>query len=174
MVKTFGVVFRGIQRGLCQRQSSVRMCGDHLRRYAWDEKAERTFRRAELSERTSSWAFSARQGQRKCRSNNCNRERHMAKSRLAVLIVASLLLSSTAARSQSDTPGGVPAPALRALPPNKAAPAGGPGMVWANSSSKVYHCPGDKWFGKTKHGEYMAKSEASAKGYRPTHGKDCP
>lgn len=45
--------------------------------------------------------------------------------------------------------------------------------VWVNTASGVYHCPGTRWYGKTKHSEYMSECEAIKKGNRPAYGKPC-
>jgi hypothetical protein len=53
------------------------------------------------------------------------------------------------------------------------APGGGPGMVWANEDSKVYHCIGDPFYGRTKKGMYLSESDAQGKGYHGARGKTC-
>ena len=41
-----------------------------------------------------------------------------------------------------------------------------PGMVWVTRRTKVYHVQGDRWYGKTKHGEWMTEEDALKAGYR--------
>src|SRR5689334_8420399 len=38
------------------------------------------------------------------------------------------------------------------------------GMVWVNTSSKVYHKESSKYYGKTKHGKFMSEDEAKKAG----------
>ena len=39
--------------------------------------------------------------------------------------------------------------------------------VWVNKTSKVYHCPTSRYYGKTKSGEYMTQKEAQDAGNHP-------
>lgn len=45
--------------------------------------------------------------------------------------------------------------------------------VWVNTRSGVYHCPGSRWYGKTKYGKYMGECEAQKESYRPAYGRQC-
>jgi len=45
--------------------------------------------------------------------------------------------------------------------------------VWVNTNSGVYHCPGTRWYGNTKSGQFMTQREAQSKGYRPAYGSVC-
>jgi len=40
------------------------------------------------------------------------------------------------------------------------------GMVWVNPDTKIFHKPGDPWYGKTKHGEWMNQAAALKAGYQ--------
>jgi len=41
-------------------------------------------------------------------------------------------------------------------------------VVWVNANSGVYHYKGERWFGRTKHGQFECEKQAKAEGDRPT------
>ena len=66
---------------------------------------------------------------------------------------------------------GQPAPSSAATPRPTAPSAQGqqppsPGMVWVNLDTKIYHRQGDRYYGNTKHGQWMTEADAIAAGYR--------
>jgi hypothetical protein len=59
-----------------------------------------------------------------------------------------------------------PSPKKEQEPAASTAPPPGKGMVWVNTETKVFHREGDRWYGKTKKGEYMTEADALKAGYR--------
>jgi competence protein ComEA len=69
-----------------------------------------------------------------------------------------------------------PAPASAAKPAPSAASQGtaGPGMVWVNTDSGVFHYSNSRYYGKTKVGKYLSEADALKAGYHAAENEKKP
>jgi hypothetical protein len=115
-------------------------------------------------------------------------------------IALALCLAASGAHAQTPAPAPAPAPASATPPANTAAaskasateasagatarkpnyatskdpaPGGAPNLVWANSHTKRYHCPGGKYYGRTYQGSYVDETDAIEDGYKPSNRTGC-
>jgi len=67
-----------------------------------------------------------------------------------------------------------PAPSAKAASSSASQGTPGPGTVWVNLDSGVYHYPNSRYYGKTKSGKYMSESEAEQAGYHAAKNEKKP
>ena len=87
---------------------------------------------------------------------------------MAGVVAAALTLPGRALAFQAAGAPAKTAPkSAAAAPPSDQAiaDAKAKGMVWVNTSTRVYHKDG-QFYGKTKNGKFMTESEAQAAGYK--------
>ena len=92
-------------------------------------------------------------------------------------------LSEAAAEAQGHRPAGgrrcggadaaSPQTAATSAPETSAAVSAPDVRVWVNTSSRVYHCPGTRYYGTTKHGVVLGQRDAQTRGFRPAGGRAC-
>lgn len=96
----------------------------------------------------------------------------------ASLVLALNLVAVPLLAQNTTAPANPPQPAKASSHPfgkprAEAAPGGGRDKVWVNTTSRVYHCYGDRYYGKTANGKYMTEKDAIAMGAHGSRGETC-
>ena len=89
------------------------------------------------------------------------------------LALCLLLAPALTAQTTPTQPANPPTKHSFPKPRADAAPGGAPDKVWVNTTTKVYHCYGDRYYGKTKDGKYMTEADAKAMGAKGSRGETC-
>ncbi len=93
--------------------------------------------------------------------------------KVSFALIAGLLTTGfVLAESRGLHPAAAPL-AARSVSAGAAPAPDGAVKVWANTANKVYHCEGDRFYGKTRKGMFMDEAEAKSMGYYGEHGKPC-
>jgi hypothetical protein len=147
------------------------------------EKKHRTHKKSEVAASPAQSPTTASAAESPAASPKAKRTRNAKTGAAAASPAASAAASASPAKktladffkpqtSASAAPAGAnaaPAKATRAGAAMNATPApgGGPGLVWVNSETHVYHKEGSRFYGKTKKGKYVSEADAIKEGDKP-------
>jgi DNA uptake protein ComE-like DNA-binding protein len=95
---------------------------------------------------------------------------------LVTLSGGSMASSTPAVSKPAPAPPPAPAPSpmarATAAPVSQGTP--GPGTVWVNLETGVYHYGNSRYYGKTKNGKYMSEADATKAGYHAAKNEKKP
>lgn len=86
---------------------------------------------------------------------------------LAAFLAFSILSGAGFASPLQTTPATHRGAAVSNATPGQIADAKAKGLVWVNTKSRVYHT-GSRYYGKTRHGQFMSLADAKKQGYKPS------